>query len=74
LLLSDAGGEVRKAYGVPATLRILDGRVTYVIDGQGIVRHVFSSQLRARRHHERALATIRSLASSPGAVTGHLTP
>ena len=31
-LLSDEGGQVRKSYGVPATLGLLPGRVTYVID------------------------------------------
>src|SRR5215470_17739362 len=31
-LLSDKGGRVRKSYGVPATLGLLPGRVTYVID------------------------------------------
>src|SRR5438093_13504497 len=31
-LLADRGGETRKAYGVPATLGLLPGRVTYVID------------------------------------------
>jgi peroxiredoxin Q/BCP len=43
VLLSDEGGEVRKLYGVPSTLGLLPGRVTYVIDRDGIVRHVFSS-------------------------------
>src|SRR3989475_8375862 len=35
-LLSDARGEVRKRYGVPATLGLLPGRVTFVIDREGI--------------------------------------
>ena len=34
-LLSDRGGEVRKRYGVPATLGLLPGRVTFVIDAGG---------------------------------------
>ena len=42
-LLSDQGGQVRKSYGVPAVLRLLPGRVTYVIDRAGTVRHVFNS-------------------------------
>ena len=36
-----------KRYGVPATLGLLPGRVTFVIDRDGIVRHVFNSQLQA---------------------------
>ena len=34
-LLSDEGGQVRKSYGVPSTLGVLPGRVTYVIDRSG---------------------------------------
>ena len=57
-LLSDVDGEVRKAFGTPKTLGILPGRVTYVIDPEGIVRKVFSSQTGATRHHREALAAI----------------
>jgi thioredoxin-dependent peroxiredoxin len=60
-LLADAGNQLRKAYGVPATLWILPGRVTYVIDKQGVVRHVFDSQLQATRHIDEALAVVRTL-------------
>src|SRR5262245_46270571 len=55
-LLSDAKGEVRKKYGVPATFGLLPGRVTYVIDKKGVVRHVFNSQMQATRHVSEALA------------------
>lgn len=57
-LLSDSRGEVRKKYGVPATLGLLPGRVTFVIDREGVVRHVFNSQLQATRHVEEALAAL----------------
>jgi Peroxiredoxin len=63
ILLSDQGGALRKQYGVPNTLGILPGRVTYVIDKQGIVRHIFSSQLAVDKHVTEALATIRALAA-----------
>ena len=49
-LVSDAGGQVRKAYGVPATLGLLPGRVTFVIDREGTVRHVFNSQFNPVKH------------------------
>src|SRR5947209_4048897 len=32
ILLSDVGGRIRKLYGVPSTLVLLPGRVTYIID------------------------------------------
>lgn len=60
-LLSDADGEVRKRYGA-VDLGGLPGRVTYVIDGQGIVRYVFSSQLHPTKHMEEALRIIREMA------------
>ncbi len=60
-LLADEGNKLRKTYGVPATLWILPGRVTYVIDKQGTVRHVFDSQLQATKHIDEALGVIKSL-------------
>lgn len=63
-LLSDRGGAVRKAYGVPSTLGIIPGRVTFVIDAKGIVRHVFNSQAQATRHVSEALETLRRLDAS----------
>jgi peroxiredoxin Q/BCP len=61
LLLSDEDGNLRKAFGAASTLGLLPGRVTYVIDKQGIVRHVFSSQFAAQRHVEEAIALVREL-------------
>ncbi|MBI5505892.1 MAG: peroxiredoxin [Deltaproteobacteria bacterium] len=62
-LLADEGNTVRKAYGVPATMWILPGRVTYVIDKKGVVRHVFNSQLQATKHVDEALQVVRELAA-----------
>jgi hypothetical protein len=47
---------VRKAYGVPATLGLLPGRVTYVIDREGTVRHLFNSQFNPKGHIDAAWA------------------
>lgn len=63
VLLSDRGGAVRKRYGVSDWFGILRGRVTFVIDRDGIVRHVFDSQLQATRHVREALATVQGLPS-----------
>jgi thioredoxin-dependent peroxiredoxin len=60
-LLSDEGGEVRKIYGVPNTLGLFPGRVTYVIDEEGVVRHVFSSQIGVTRHVEQALKALEAI-------------
>jgi thioredoxin-dependent peroxiredoxin len=57
-LLSDRDGAVRKLYGVERTLGVLPGRVTYVIGRGGVVRHIYSSQLRATRHPREALQAL----------------
>jgi thioredoxin-dependent peroxiredoxin len=59
-LLTDRDGAVRKLYGVPSTFGLLPGRVTFVIDGEGTVRHVFNSQLNATRHVAEALDALRT--------------
>ena len=60
-LLSDVGDKVRKLYGVPATLWVLPGRVTYIIDAQGIVRHIYDSQLNFQGHIDEALKILETL-------------
>jgi peroxiredoxin Q/BCP len=58
-LLADEGGTVRRLYGVPANLGgLIPGRVTFVIDREGIVRHVLNSQLDAKRHVAESLASL----------------
>lgn len=61
ILLSDDGGEVRKLYGASSTFGLLPGRVTYIIDKRGIVRHIFSSQLSPKRHIDEALETLEKI-------------
>lgn len=63
LLLSDVDGALRESFGVPKTLGFFQGRVTYVIDYQGIVQLVFSSQLFVGRHPSKALKIVRDLCS-----------
>jgi thioredoxin-dependent peroxiredoxin len=60
-LLSDRGGRVRRSYGVPAVLGVIPGRVTYVIDRQGVVRHVFNSMTNIGQHVGDALEMVRRL-------------
>jgi thioredoxin-dependent peroxiredoxin len=58
ILLSDIDGEVRKLYGVSSTLGV-PGRVTFVIDKEGIVVHVFASQLHFAKHSKEALLALK---------------
>lgn len=63
ILLSDTDNKLRQLYGVPSTLFILPGRVTYVIDKQGIVRHIFDSMMNFKGHVEEALKTLKEIDS-----------
>jgi len=60
-LLSDPNKEVRKLYGVPSSMGFLPGRVTYVIDKRGIVRHIFNSQMHPEEHVNEALRILKSI-------------
>ena len=62
-LLSDEGGKVRRLYGVPNSFGLFPGRVTYVIDREGVVRHIFSSQIEVEKHVEEALKTLESIST-----------
>ena len=61
LLLGDKDGKVRKLYGVPSTMGIIPGRVTFIIDTKGVVRHVFNSQFQPERHIKEALKVLKEL-------------
>jgi peroxiredoxin Q/BCP len=60
-LLVDTGNQLRRAYGVPAVLGLLPGRVTYVIDGQGVIRHVFNNLLDGPAHRREAIEALQAL-------------
>ena len=63
-MLADTKSEVRKQFGVTKTLGLLPGRVTYVVDPNGIVRKVFSSQFKPKKHIDEALAVIGSTSTN----------
>ena len=65
ILLSDEDNRVRKLYGVPSSMGLIPGRVTYIIDKQGIVRHIFNSQTQAPRHVEEAKKALREIEKQP---------
>jgi peroxiredoxin Q/BCP len=63
-LVADEGNKVRALYGVPKTFALLPGRTTYVIDKDGVVRHVFSAAFTAQGHVDEALAVVKRLAAT----------
>lgn len=57
-LLSDKGGVVRKLYGVKKKFGLIPGRVTFVIDRDGIIRHVYSALSESDQHVTEALRAL----------------
>ena len=62
-LLSDKDGQIRKLYKVPRKLGLLPGRVTYIIDKEGVLRYVFNSMTKPLEHVSTALEVLREINS-----------
>lgn len=63
ILLSDNDKKIRKLFGVkPDLLGLIPGRVTYVVDKNGIIQFVFDS-MNATNHIPKALETIKKMVS-----------
>jgi peroxiredoxin Q/BCP len=64
VLISDPDSALRKLYGVPSEdtpqYGPIPGRVTYVIDKQGVVRLVFSSVFSPQQHITEALTIVKA--------------
>ncbi len=63
-LLVDQGNQLRRAFGVPNALALFPGRVTYVIDGDGVIRHVFNNLLDGPAHRREALEAVQRIAAA----------
>jgi peroxiredoxin Q/BCP len=62
ILLSDTGSKVRDQFGVPSDLLgFLPGRVTYIVDKQGIIKYMFNSQLRIDKHISESLRILNEM-------------
>lgn len=61
VLLSDKGNQVRNMFGVPRKFGIIPGRVTYVIDKNGIVRYIFNSMTKPLEHVKNTLDVLKQL-------------
>lgn len=61
ILLADKDKKVAGLYGVGKTLGILPGRITFIIDKQGIIRGIYSSQVNYTKHIEEALGVLKKI-------------
>jgi thioredoxin-dependent peroxiredoxin len=62
-LIADEDRLLRRLFGVPSVLGLMDGRVTFVIDRNCVVRHVLQATFASRQHVEEALAVVQRLAA-----------
>ena len=60
-LLSDTKSSVRKLYGVPKAMVVMPGRTTYIIDKQGVVRHVFNDMMDGPKHVSESMRILQTL-------------
>ena len=58
---SDAAGDIRRLYDVQRRFGLGTSRVTYVIDGGGVIRDVFHNEIVMTSHVQNALRKLESL-------------
>jgi peroxiredoxin Q/BCP len=63
VLLADPDNSLRRAFGVPKSLGLVPGRVTYVTDKSGVVHHMVDSQLDVLTHISEALDVVKRLST-----------
>tara|TARA_Y100001968_G_C18857808_1_gene481146 strand:- start:46 stop:495 length:450 start_codon:yes stop_codon:yes gene_type:complete len=60
-LLCDLNNILRKKFGVPKTLGLIDGRVTYIINSEGLIIHIFEDLLNGPAHIKEAIRALKEL-------------
>ena len=63
VLLSDQNNNIRTKFGVPKDLfGLIPGRVSYIVDKNGVVQHVVNSQLNIKKHVNEAISSLKKIA------------
>ena len=60
-LLCDTDNTLRRKFGVPKKLGIIEGRVTYIIDSYGLIIHIFEDLLNGPAHIKEAIRALKKL-------------
>ena len=60
-LLCDQNNILRKQFGVPKKLGFIEGRVTYIINPEGIIKHIFEDLLNGPAHIKEAIKALKKL-------------
>ncbi len=65
-LVTDADGSIRRRYGIKKTWGIIPGRVSVLIDRDGVIRQVHESQFRPSSHVPAMLAALDQVQAGRG--------
>lgn len=60
-LLVDERSALKRRWVAKKMLGLLPGRATFVIDKQGVIRHIYSSALQPKKHAKVALKIVQRL-------------
>ena len=60
-LLCDIDNKLRENFGVPKKLGFIEGRVTYIIDSNGTIIHIFEDLLNGPAHIKEAIMALKKL-------------
>ena len=60
-LLSDENNALRTAFGVKNVMGVIPGRVTFIIDSKGKIRHIFNNLLNGPAHVNDALSVLEEI-------------
>ena len=60
-LLCDINNKLRREFGVPKKLGFIEGRVTYIIDSNGIIIHIYEDLLNGPAHIKEAIIALKKL-------------
>ncbi len=60
-LLCDKNNNLRKLFGVPKFLGMIEGRVTYIINSKGIIIHIFEDLLNGPAHIKEAIRALKDI-------------
>ena len=62
-LLCAQNNILRNQFGVPKKLGFIEGRVTYIINSEGIIKHIFEDLLNGPAHIKEAIKALKKLQS-----------
>ncbi len=60
-LLCDQNNILRNQFGVPKKLGFIEGRVTYIINSERIIKHIFEDLLNGPAHIKEAIKALKKL-------------